>query len=101
MTPHRLLDLLATAREACGGILPSVFGHMRVRTGGRESDVLLGTAKRLGSGVSIIDWQTAPLAEVFFETSTEPERTLPPEVSAMSAAARALARSTPFGSTRR
>lgn len=66
MTPERILALLAAARAACAGVLPSVFGHMRLRAGEKESDILLGTAKRLAPEVSIIDWQTAPLAEVFF-----------------------------------
>src|SRR5687768_16032557 len=39
---------------------------MRLRSGEKESDILLGTAKRLAPEVAIIDWQTAPLAEVFF-----------------------------------
>lgn len=54
------------ALPAEGGFA-SYAGHMRLRAAdGRESDVLLGTARRLGGGVSIIDWRTAPLAEVFF-----------------------------------
>jgi DNA helicase II / ATP-dependent DNA helicase PcrA len=42
------------------------FAHMRVRIGGRNRDLLLGSETRVGKDVSIIDWQNAPLAEVFF-----------------------------------
>jgi hypothetical protein len=33
---------------------------------GREADILVGNVFRRGAGVTIIDWRTAPLAEVFF-----------------------------------
>jgi len=33
---------------------------------GREADILVGNLFRRGAGVTIIDWRTAPLAEVFF-----------------------------------
>lgn len=46
--------------------LPPYFGHMRARTAAGEVDLLLGNASLLGKGRSIIDWRTAPLAEVFF-----------------------------------
>jgi hypothetical protein len=42
------------------------FGHMRLDTGARHLDVLLGNVSRTGPGLSLIDWQSAPLAEVFF-----------------------------------
>ena len=61
------LGLLRAVREmAAGTRLPAYFAHMRLDSGGRRTDVLLGNARRLGAGVSIIDWQTAPLAQVFF-----------------------------------
>src|SRR5687767_12554669 len=61
------LQLLAAVREMTGaGHPPAYFAHMRLESGGRTSDILLGSARRLGQGVSIIDWQTAPLAQVFF-----------------------------------
>ena len=44
--------------------------HLRVRgAAGRETDVLLGTASKsgeAGEALAIIDWRSAPLAEVFF-----------------------------------
>ncbi len=42
------------------------FAHMRLRIGERERDILLGSETRAGKDTSIIDWQNAPLAEVFF-----------------------------------
>ena len=60
---------------AGGGQIPQYFAHLRLRSTGalgdrrkgeRINDLLLGNARRLGTGVSIIDWQTAPLAQVFF-----------------------------------
>lgn len=48
------------------------FGHMRLRSGGRSRDVLLGERPFVDAdrSVAIIDWRRAPLAEVFF--SCEP-----------------------------
>jgi DNA helicase IV len=42
------------------------FAHMRLETDGRVRDVVLGPDTRTGGGVAIIDWRSAPLAEVFF-----------------------------------
>ncbi|MGI5861377.1 MAG: ATP-binding domain-containing protein [Myxococcales bacterium] len=42
------------------------FAHMRLETEGRVTDLLLGAETRLAAGLSIIDWQRSPLAEVFF-----------------------------------
>jgi hypothetical protein len=48
--------------RAAGGA-PAISGHLRVDTGGRTRDLLLGS--RTVGGV-VLDWRTAPLAEVFF-----------------------------------
>ena len=41
--------------------------HIKVRRAdGIESDILLGAVFRRGEGLTIIDWRSAPLAEVFF-----------------------------------
>lgn len=56
----------AVKEMAAGGQVPSYFAHMRLQSGGKTSELLLGNARRLGTGVSIIDWQTAPLAQIFF-----------------------------------
>jgi RecA/RadA recombinase len=45
------------------------FAHMRIETGGRMRDLLLGPRSRIGGGVTVLDWQEAPLAEVFFACS--------------------------------
>ncbi len=62
----RLADRL---RAESGGRLPSTpyEAHIRLRTReGRVSDVLLGTETRVSAGFALLDWRTAPLAEVFF-----------------------------------
>lgn len=50
------------------GQVPHYFAHMRLETQGKTQDLLLGSARRLAPGVSIIDWQTAPLAQIFFQS---------------------------------
>jgi hypothetical protein len=58
--------LLATARRLVPGADPPYFGHLRIRTGGRLRDVLLGQRAAVRDDVAIVDWERAPLAEVFF-----------------------------------
>ena len=60
----RLDGLLALLEAASPH--PPVFAHLRLRTTRRELEVLLGTANRGFSKGTIIDWQAAPLSEVFF-----------------------------------
>lgn len=43
-----------------------IAGVMRLRTERRELTVLLGSAQKAAGPLALIDWQTAPLAEVFF-----------------------------------
>jgi DNA helicase-2/ATP-dependent DNA helicase PcrA len=66
---RRLDDQLRLAQLA-RSLLPDAavphFAHMRLATGGRVLDVLLGPHTRTGGSVAIIDWRSAPLAEVFF-----------------------------------
>ncbi len=41
--------------------------HIRLRTReGRVTDILLGAETRVSAGFALLDWRTAPLAEVFF-----------------------------------
>jgi DNA helicase-2/ATP-dependent DNA helicase PcrA len=61
-----LLGLLEVVREQFPRTPVPWFGHMRLHTGRRELDVLLGTGSHTAAGLSMIEWQTAPLAEVFF-----------------------------------
>ncbi len=46
---------------------------MRLDTGIRIVDVLLGSSSHSAGAISVIDWQRAPLAELFF-TCDEGER---------------------------
>jgi DNA helicase IV len=43
-----------------------VFGSLRIRTQGRTRDVLLGSGTFCDANVPVIDWDHAPLAEVYF-----------------------------------
>lgn len=45
-----------------------LVGHLRLETARRVADVFLGDATHLDATVSIIDAETAPMAEVFFTT---------------------------------
>ncbi|MFL5275582.1 MAG: hypothetical protein ACJ79T_03840, partial [Myxococcales bacterium] len=42
------------------------FAHLRLFSNDKETDVLLGSESRSKAGLSVVDWRTAPLAEVFF-----------------------------------
>lgn len=42
--------------------------HLRISTGGRERDLLLGTSGRAAESFHLLDWRTAPIAELFFTT---------------------------------
>jgi DNA helicase IV len=60
------LRLAQLARSLSPNAAAPYFAHMRVATGERVLDVLLGSETRTGGGTIIIDWRNAPLAEVFF-----------------------------------
>lgn len=61
------LELVARARTLLPQSRAPYSGHMKLRyADGRESDFLLGGIFRRGAGLTILDWRTAPLAEVFF-----------------------------------
>jgi DNA helicase IV len=60
------LRLSRAARDALSDLPVPYFAHMRLLRDGRTRDVLLGGKTFVGSDVTIIDWQHAPLAEVFF-----------------------------------
>jgi hypothetical protein len=62
----RVERLVEAARPHLAGSGGGVVGHMRLRSRGRETEVLLGPHTRTDGTLAIIDWQTAPLAEVFF-----------------------------------
>src|SRR4029079_4193553 len=58
------LQSMIDALHAAGGA-PAIVGHMRVASGGRVRDLRRGTRTVMGK-VTVLDWRTAPLAEVFF-----------------------------------
>jgi len=61
------LDVLARARALLPASRAPYHAHLRLRyQSGREADILIGNLFRRGEGITIIDWRTAPLAEVFF-----------------------------------
>ena len=69
-----LLDQLRKSRET-----PRVdpgspyFAHLRLREGDRVRDVCLGKATRLDSGLRIVDWRHAPIAQLFYRYQQEDE----------------------------
>lgn len=68
---QELIEEQLRLHQAVRAVLPGAdtpyFAHMRVETGGRVRDVLLGWRALRERGVLMIDWQSAPLAAVFFE----------------------------------
>ena len=62
----RLARLVAAAHAALPADEAPCFAHLRVRSVRGVRDLLLGARSHLGGGVTILDWQTAPLAQVFF-----------------------------------
>ncbi len=58
--------LVAAAKRLQPGVDPPYFGHLRIATGARVRDVLLGERTVVRDDVAIVDWERAPLAEVFF-----------------------------------
>jgi DNA helicase II / ATP-dependent DNA helicase PcrA len=66
---HALVDQLAAlvAAAHADGPPPAIGGHLRVEgESGAARDLLLGSRTALGGSAAILDWRTAPLAEVFF-----------------------------------
>ena len=60
---QRIEEVEALLAQAGPGAWP---GHLRLRTAGHLRDVLLGNGSRAAPVVAI-EWQSAPLAEVFFD----------------------------------
>ena len=63
--PQRVQALVERAL-ASGGDGLAVFGHMRVATGGRLRDLLIGNRSLVERDLTVLDWRSSPLAEVFF-----------------------------------
>jgi len=55
------LRLAQLARTLLPEAAVPYFAHMRLATGGRVRDVLLGPRTRTGGDVVVIDWRNAPL----------------------------------------
>lgn len=61
------LEILTRARTLLPQSRAPYSAHVKLRyADGRVSDFLLGGVFRRGAGLTILDWRTAPLAEVFF-----------------------------------
>lgn len=63
----RLLDQLRKGRDV-EAVDPSTpyFGHIRIATEGRVSDIQLGRATHLTDGLRIIDWRHAPISRLYY-----------------------------------
>jgi DNA helicase-2/ATP-dependent DNA helicase PcrA len=63
----RLLEQLRRGKQV-EGVDPEspYFAHIRTAQEGRESDVLLGRATCLDSGLRIVDWRHAPVAKLYY-----------------------------------
>jgi DNA helicase II / ATP-dependent DNA helicase PcrA len=62
----RHLRAAELARRAQPGAGAPYFGYLRVRTGGRLRDVLLGRRALMLGEFALVDWERSPLGEVFF-----------------------------------
>ena len=66
---HRAKSAAARVRpDAPPDLRVPYFAHMRLRSGERERDVLLGYRTFIDAkhGVTVVDWREAPIAQVFF-----------------------------------
>lgn len=63
----RLLEQLRRGKQT-DGVDPEspYFAHLRTEQEGRASDVLIGRATCLESGLRIVDWRHAPVAKVYY-----------------------------------
>ena len=65
MQLHRRFENL---RALAKGAPRPVTAHLRIESGGRVRDVFLGSSGAPSARPPIVDWESAPLADVFFET---------------------------------
>lgn len=75
----RVQALWDAARRTWPGQPIPAFAHLRVRTGSRTRDVLLGARAASHGDLVLVDWRTAPLTEALFgyEEGEDYEITLP------------------------
>ncbi len=62
---HRRFETLRSLAEAAPR---PVAAHLRIENDGRTRDILLGDSGAPSARPPIVDWASAPLADVFFET---------------------------------
>lgn len=75
----RVQALWDAARRAWPGQTTPAFAHLRVRTGNRMREVLLGARAASHGDLVLVDWRTAPLAEALlgYEEGEDYEIVLP------------------------
>jgi len=75
----RIQALWDAARRTWPGQTTPAFAHLRVRTGSRMRDVLLGARAASHGDLVLVDWRTAPLAEALlgYEEGEDYELALP------------------------
>lgn len=59
---------LKSLQQLASGANRPVCAHLQIESGGRVRDVLLGAPSDPAARPPIVDWESAPLADVFFET---------------------------------
>lgn len=62
----RVRTLWDAARRAWPGQTTPAYAHLRVRTGGRIREVLLGARAASHGDLVLVDWRSAPLCEALF-----------------------------------
>lgn len=82
--------LAERARTLVTGARDPYLAHMRIAAEGGQRDVLLGLETRWTPEVALVDWRTAPLAEVFF--AYEPGEAYAVELEGRTLEGRLLAR---------
>ncbi len=62
-----LIRRLESLQELVQRASRPVSAHLRIQTGGRVRDIFLGDVGNPASRPPVVDWERAPLADVFFE----------------------------------
>ncbi|MEZ4450155.1 MAG: AAA family ATPase [Nannocystaceae bacterium] len=63
------IEALVAACARLGPRAPRPLAHLRIATGGRTRDLLLADRTALDEGLTILDWQRAPLAELYLSAA--------------------------------
>lgn len=59
---------LKSLQQLASGANRPICAHLRIESAGRVRDILLGAPADPAARPPIVDWESAPLADVFFET---------------------------------